>query len=414
MKQANSTTWTKTVTATLALTMLIGSGTAAIASAHASPSAKHKEDKHDNKGKNDKDTKKDSRQHGNFDFKDVDQQNWKWAYEAIIRLASQGVFSGYEDGSFKPHNSITRIEAMVAAVRLLGLGDEATKPENMNTKLNFKDYDQLKRNYPWATGYVTVALEHDLFSESDNVIQPGKPADRLWATILLVKAMKLDAEAKSKMGVQLPFKDADRIPAGSVGYVATAIDHNLISGYDDKSFRPNSPVTRAELAALLDRVDQTLPADTNAQAITGTIQTVTGTTSLSLKKADQTVVSVPLDTSVFIFRKDVKAPVSALQPGDEVLVRTFQGKAVFIEVTKVADDGTVLTDTGVLSSFSLNAQGQIAYLTLSKTVNGVSQSIIYNVAPAVTISGGTGVLTPNQNIVVHEKNNSISSIQILS
>src|SRR5690606_30427887 len=103
----------------------------------------------------------------NYNFIDLDERQWKWAYAHIMRLVSQGVFKGYDDGSFRPQNNISRIETLIAAVRLLGLENEAKKPENMNAKLNFKDFDQLKKKYPQAVGYVTVALKNDLFGESD-------------------------------------------------------------------------------------------------------------------------------------------------------------------------------------------------------------------------------------------------------
>jgi hypothetical protein len=433
----------KTAAATLALTMLVGGATGVMASAKS-----HGSD-------DGKDNKKNSKKEINLDFGDLNQKEWKWAYDHIIRLAAQGVFSGYEDGDFKPRNNITRVEAIVAAVRLLGLEDEAKKPENMNATLNFKDFDQLKKKYGSAVGYVTVALENDLFSETETSIQADKPATRLWATVLLVKALKLQAEAKTKMDTVLPFRDAKQIPAGSVGYVALALEKNLISGYQvtasvdlnsgsdddgennddgdhnnnddgdnnnsssvdlnsnayDRIFLPNNPVTRAEMAALLDRVDGQLPADQNAQAITGTIQ-ATATGSITVKKADNTTVSVPVDASVFIFRNNIKAPLSALQVGDELLVRTFQGKAVFIEVTKTAVSAVQFTDVGKVSTFTLNAQGKITTITITKDVNGTQQVIIYNVDANVTITGNSGVLAPNLIVIVKGENNVVKSIEI--
>ncbi|RKP56323.1 S-layer homology domain-containing protein [Cohnella endophytica] len=401
----------KTAAATLALTMLVGGTTGVMVSAHDSDNKKQSSS-HDKKDDKNKGKNNNGKITINLNFRDLDQKEWKWAYDHIIRLAAQGVFNGYEDGSFKPKNNITRIEALVAAVRLLGLKDEAEKPENMNAKLNFKDFDQLKKKYGWAVGYVTVALENDLFSENDTMIQAEKPANRLWASVLLVKAMKLEAEAKKKMDTVLPFRDAKEIPAGSVGYIAVALEKNLITGYNDNTFQPNRPVTRAELAALLDRVDQQLPSDQSAQAITGTIQGIAGG-NLTIKKGDNSTVTVPVDANVFIFRNNVKSPVSSLQAGDEAFVRTFQGKAVFIEVTKnAATPAYTLTDFGKVGSFTFSAQGKIATISISKEVNGTLQTTIYNVDANVTISGNSGVLSPNLNIVVKGNNNVVQVIEI--
>lgn len=403
--------WKKTAAATLALSMIVGGATGVMASAKSNDKSdgwKHESSKNDKSNKNYKG--KNGKIVFNLDFGDVNEKEWKWAYEHIIRLASQGVFTGYDDGNFKPRNNITRIEAIIASVRLLGLEEEAKKPENMNANLNFKDFDQLKKKYGAAVGYVTVALENDLFAETEVSIQADKPADRLWATILLVKSMKLSAEAKTKMDADLPFRDADKIPAGSVGYVAVALEKNLIAGYKDNTFQPNKPVTRAELAALLDRVDQQLPEDENAQAITGKIEAVSAG-SLTVKKADNTSVTVPIDPNVFIFRKDVKAPVAALQVGDEVLVRTFQGKVVFIEVTKAAETSVQFTDAGKVISYTVDAQG-INTISISKDVNGVQSTVIYNVDDNVAITGNNGVLSANLIVIVKGVNNVVKSIEI--
>lgn len=343
----------KTAVALLATSMLAGS---AVGIAAASPN----KDKHGDNGKNNNKPSSHTNVRINLDFKDLSQKDWAWAYEHIIRLASQGVFKGYDDGSFKPQSKITRIEAIVAAVRLLGLQAEAEKPENMNAKLNFNDFDKLKKKYGSAVGYVAVALENDLFNENDTSINPEQPATRLWASVLLVKAMKLEDEAKTKMDAELPFKDARNIPAGSVGYIKTALDHKLIAGYNDNTFQPNRPVTRAELAVLLDRVGGQLPEDQTAQAITGVVQS-NANGAITVKKADGTSVAVPLDANVFVFRNDVKAAASTIAAGDQVLIRTFEGKAVFIEVTK-AVEATAPVAISDVSIWSSNANRSIAYV----------------------------------------------------
>jgi len=397
--------WRRTTVAAMAAVMLVGGATGAFADGNGNG-------KGQGKGHSPQ-VKINGKIELNLNFSDLNEKDWKWAYEHIIRLASKQVFNGYADGSFKPGNTITRIEAIVAAVRLLGLKDEAESADSQKAQLNFKDFKQVQKKYPWAVGYVKVALEHDLFSEDETNVQPDKPADRLWATVLLVKALKLDGEAKEKMDEQLPFRDAKQIPAGSVGYVAEAVEKGLITGYSDRTFQPNKPVTRAELAALLDRVDGQLP-NSDSQAITGSVVSVSGR-SLSVKKADGTTVALTLDPNVFVFRNDLKVAASALVSGDQVLVRTYQGQVVFVEVTQPAAAPQTTTDTGTVSYFTLNGDGKLATLTLTKTgSNGTSASVLYNVSSDVKITGGSGVLSPNQTVVVTISQNVITAIAIQS
>ncbi|MCQ6559664.1 S-layer homology domain-containing protein [Paenibacillus mendelii] len=371
---------------------------------------------HDNDSKHEDKKQSEKKQNGKKDvdihlhFKD--EKELKWALEHIIRLASKGVFNGYDDGTFKPQQKITRIETIVAAVRLMGFKEQAESTEEMGTKLNFKDADQLKRKYPWAVGYVAVALEKDLFAETDSLVQADKPATRLFAATLLVKALGLEEEAKAKNNTKLNFKDTDKIPAGAVGYVAVALEKGIITGYSDKTFRPNQPVTRAELAAILDRTDEQMP-DHDAQAITGKLKAAPANGSIVIVKSDNTEVSVALDPNVFIFRNNVKAPVSALAAGDELLVRTYQNKVVFIEVTKTAEQQPQLTtETGKFNSFTLNAQGKIATVSITKEVSGGSQAMVLNVSPDVVIIGSVALLNPGQAVELKLLNNLVQSIEV--
>ncbi|SDW82680.1 S-layer homology domain-containing protein [Paenibacillus sp. CF384] len=398
------------ITSVALLTLAGGAGSAF---AHGNDKGHDDKGNHqNNNGNNKNDNKKDNDKHGiNLQFKD--EKELKWALEYIIRLASKGVFNGYDDGTFKPQQKITRIESIVAAVRLMGLKAQAESQAEMSTKLHFKDADVLAKRYPWAVGYVAVALEKDLFSETDDAIQPDKPATRLFAATLLVKAMGLEAEAKAKVNSELKFRDADKIPAGSVGYVAVAIEKGLITGYEDNSFRPNQQVTRAELAALLDRTDEQLP-DQDAQAITGKLKADPASNAIVVVKPNNTEVALALDPNVFIFRNNVKVAVSALKAGDEVLVRTYQNKVVFIEVTKLASEQpAVTTQVGLFNSYSLNEQGKIATISITRTENGTTQAYVFNTAPDVAIVGNAALLVAGHAVELTVLNNLVYSIKVL-
>jgi hypothetical protein len=49
----------------------------------------------------------------------------------------------------------------------------------------------------------------------------------------------------------LDFKDTSDIQGWARGYVAKAIELQLIKGYEDKTFKPGKNVTRAEAAAIV-------------------------------------------------------------------------------------------------------------------------------------------------------------------
>jgi hypothetical protein len=49
------------------------------------------------------------------------------------------------------------------------------------------------------------------------------------------------------------YPDFNDVPAGSTfySYIETAFQHGTVSGYEDGTFRPNNPVTRAQVAKML-------------------------------------------------------------------------------------------------------------------------------------------------------------------
>ncbi|MBO9607610.1 MAG: S-layer homology domain-containing protein [Paenibacillaceae bacterium] len=346
-----------------------------------------------------------------MNFGDVTGGDVEWAIKNIASLAAKRVFEGYDDGTFRPRQTITHIEAITAAVRLMGLRDQAESAEEMATELNFSDANKVKQKYPWAIGYVAVAAENDLFLETDSAVEPEKPADRLWATTLLVKALKLEDEAKAKMNTKLSFKDANKIPAGSVGYIAVAVEKGLVNGYEDNTFRPDRPVTRAELAALLDRTSDQMPQD---GALAGTLAAIPNGNSLSVVQDGQTYTAA-LDPNAFIFRGGVKVAVSALQVGDEVRVRLYNNVIIFVDVTKQAGTTTTpqtFTAAGTLNAITHNSQGQIATVAINQAVYGGTQVSLYNVSPSLTIIGNAALLVPNQAVELKGSNSIVTSIEI--
>ncbi|MFC4777032.1 S-layer homology domain-containing protein [Paenibacillus sp. GCM10023252] len=384
--------WKKSAIASLALLMLAGGTTTAFADR----GSKDKDDDH--KGK-DKDEIK-----INIDFED--EEELKWALEHIMRLASKGVFNGYSDGTFKPNQKISRIETLTAAVRLMGLREQAESAAEMGAELNFRDADKIEKKYPWAVGYVSVAVKNDLFTETETDVQPEKEATRLWAATILIKALKLEDEAKALNGTKLDFKDAKNIPAGSVGYVALAIQKGIITGYGDKTFRPNQPVTRAELAALLDRTDSEMP-NHDAHAIEGKLKAAPAAGKITVVKADNTEVTLDVAPNVFIFKNDKKSALTDLAANDQVLVRTYQNKVVFIEVTAPAPVVVAFTETGVLNGFTLNAQNKLSTVSILKA--GQATAVVYNVDANATING---IPVQGQNVEVKGENNIVKSITI--
>lgn len=76
--------------------------------------------------------------------------------------------------------------------------------------------------------------------------RPGDNVTRLAAAVAMVRAAGLRSEAEAKLTAPLQFLDASTIPYELRGYVSVAVSSGLL--VSDSYFRPQNPVTRAELA----------------------------------------------------------------------------------------------------------------------------------------------------------------------
>ena len=70
-------------------------------------------------------------------FTDVDPNGDDWYVGAVYTLADGGIINGYEDGTFRPDNSVTRAEAVVMLNRFFDRDEELT--EDLLSQQRFQD-----------------------------------------------------------------------------------------------------------------------------------------------------------------------------------------------------------------------------------------------------------------------------------
>jgi len=105
-------------------------------------------------------------------FADVGPQNW--FYSSVEAAAKAGLVRGYENGTFRPENRISRQEMAVILVRALGKEDEAQA--KATEKLAFADADKIA---VWAKGCVVIAVAGELVKGyPDNTFGPLKNTTR--------------------------------------------------------------------------------------------------------------------------------------------------------------------------------------------------------------------------------------------
>lgn len=84
----------------------------------------------------------------------------------------------------------------------------------------------------------------------DGTFRPNEIVSRGQAAIMIIRAFHIPIET-----VDTPFTDVHPT-SKAAGYIAAAHERGIISGYPDKTFRPNEPVTRGAMAIFLARAFQ--------------------------------------------------------------------------------------------------------------------------------------------------------------
>ncbi len=121
--------------------------------------------------------------------------------------------------------------------------------------------------YHWANAFILQAAAAELISgDGSGLFAPDRPVTRAEFVSMLVRA-QLVPETDEPTN-DFIFTDNASIPAWARTAVAQAGQAGIVSGYVDRTFRPEQTITRAETAVFLARALQlNLPEQTSAQFI---------------------------------------------------------------------------------------------------------------------------------------------------
>jgi len=165
-----------------------------------------------------------------------------WANNYIGFMQEKNIMGGYDDGTFKPNQSITRQEVAAILVRALGLEDEL----GTITETDLVDAEEIA---DWAVPYVLLLKELGIFGGyEDGTFRPEVPITREQFAVIISNAMKLPPAED-----EINFTDNGDISDWALVHVKRCVAAGIINGYDDNSFKPKNEITRAEAAVMLYR-----------------------------------------------------------------------------------------------------------------------------------------------------------------
>lgn len=165
-----------------------------------------------------------------------DVQGGHWACEAVEFLSGKGVVSGFNDGTFKPDDKITREQAVVIFVNAFFKLEEGTP-----TFTDVKEGD-------WFGSYLATAEKNGIVTGYDGKFGVGENIKRQDFALMLYRILL--SEGEEFKGTAVEFEDNTII----ADYATEAVDALSAMGYvsgKDGKFAPLDGITRAEATQMV-------------------------------------------------------------------------------------------------------------------------------------------------------------------
>ncbi|MBQ7794110.1 MAG: S-layer homology domain-containing protein [Clostridia bacterium] len=161
-----------------------------------------------------------------------------WAEKAISALTEKGAISGDGNGSFNPHNAITREEFTKIIVAAFDMYNE-------NATADFADV----ADSDWSAKYIASAYENGLVSGiGDGIFGKKNEITREDAAVILYRIYTKNNDAISGGNV---FADSSSISAYAGDAICAMYELGVVNGYEDGSFGPKKSITRAEASVMI-------------------------------------------------------------------------------------------------------------------------------------------------------------------
>ncbi len=168
-----------------------------------------------------------------------------WYNDDVYYVYKHGLMNGVTDTLFYPNSTGTRAQVVTVLYRMSG------SPSVDGYTENFEDVPD---DY-WCRDAIIWGYNNGIIKGfSDTCFAPTKTVTRAQLVTMLYRY----AGSPEVSGELDMFIDSDTIAEPYRTAAVWAVENSIIQGYNDGSFMPNQPVSRAQLAVILARYDRSL------------------------------------------------------------------------------------------------------------------------------------------------------------
>lgn len=316
-------------------------------------------------------------------FNDVDNDpTVSWAKPYIDEMSELGYIKGYEDGTFKPNKTISKVESLVLLSRMIGVNDNEYADTLKNALSEYKS--TIERYSAEYENEIAFLLYRGILKESEiadyiSIANRSVALKRYEAAILLTKLLGGEEEVENSAFVSSSYSDTLEIPDSARAYVEYVKEAGIMQGMgsDEKGpfFSPNTGVTRSQMAKMLCSLIDVLDASSK----TGEIVSVDTMDDCFVIEANgsKTVVSMANATKIKIGGND--ALLKDLEAGMTVRVSFLNDEASLVEDIIDIKDAEI---KGIVASVTTSENN--TFITIADAED-TSDKTKYNVSKNVKV-----------------------------
>jgi hypothetical protein len=176
------------------------------------------------------------------EFPDVPVQ--QTFYRHIQNLTCDGVVSGYEDGTFKPQQTVTRGQ-MAKFIR---------RAYSLPAKTSCTSFSDVSTDHTFYTDIISLKCTGIIGGFEDGTYKPEQTVTRGQAMKFIInglRASKKDSRYLQYTGKDQRFTD---VPPSHTFYelIMAAQAENIVNGFDDGTFKPTDATSRGAMSKMVD------------------------------------------------------------------------------------------------------------------------------------------------------------------
>ncbi len=287
-------------------------------------------------------------------FPDVQSENWSWAKQPIQDMTNRGIIAGFPDGTFKPSESVTKLQSLILLSRISGVDQKINEDyveiaeDIYKSLLNSYEIPN-KREIAYLL-YKNILNEEELHTYISSV-NYDEELKRYEAAILLTKIMGQESLIKNKTVAAMAFEDSSSIPANAKAYVEYVNKEGIMKGMSESEFGPMVNVSRAQMAVMLYRTIER--NDKIEETIVGTImEKDTEDNIIKVQTKDKTTEKYEIEEKTILKQNGRDARLNDFVIGSKVILTKKSNELYMVESITPDMDMEV---SGVIKTMQIRA-----------------------------------------------------------